>query len=178
LLTILSRLSKREKLILYAAAALISLAFLDRLLLRPILLKMKEIDKKIEQQKTTIKKNLRILTQKERILNEGNKYASYSIEAPSSEEEVSLLKNIESLASESLIHLVAIKPIGSGEEEASKKYGVSLDCEAQMERIADFMYRVESSSDLLKVEKFNISQKAKESDIVKCSISVSKIVIH
>ncbi len=176
--TVLARLSKREKIILYAAVIFVSLTLLDRLIISPIASKMNSLDKQIQESESGIKRNLRILAQKDKILAEHAKYNSYVSSSGSEEEELTLiLKEIESLANKGSVYLVEMKPAGIKSMGSSKKYLISLSCEAQMEQLTEFMYNIENSSKLLSVERYQISPKSKESSVVKCSLSIGKIVI-
>ncbi|MCM8797551.1 MAG: type 4a pilus biogenesis protein PilO [Candidatus Omnitrophica bacterium] len=173
-----SRLSKRERIIFYLAASFISLTLLDRLIISPIHSKIKSLNEEIQERESAIKKNLHILSQKDRISSEILKYASFLNSAKSEEEEITaLLKEIEDLANKSSIYLVDMKPAGLKSTDSSKKYLISLNCEAQMEHLSDFMYNIENSNKLLIIERYQISPKSKESSVATCSISVAKIVM-
>jgi len=175
---IFTRLSKRERFVLYIAGFLITLTFLDRLIIEPIFSKMYELDQEIRQRESVIRRNALILAQKDRILSELTKYNSFSGTSKSEEEEVtSFLKEIETLANKSSVYLVDMKPAGLKDMGSSKKYTINLNCEAQMEQLTDFMYNIENSNSLLTIEKYQISPKSKESSVAKCSLSISKVVI-
>lgn len=176
--TFVSHLSKREKIIFYAAISFVSLTLLDCLIISPIYSKIKSLNEEIQERESNIKKNLHILAQKDRISSEITKYTSFLSSAESEEEEMtSLLKEIEGLANKSSVYLVDMKPAGLKPTGSSKKYLISLNCEAQMEQLSDFMYNIENSNKLLTIEKYQISPKSKESSVVRCSISIAKIVM-
>ena len=48
---------------------------------------------------------------------------------------------------------------------------------AQMPEVASFFHHLESSNELLRVEKYDIQPKNKESSIARCSMTVSKTVL-
>jgi len=172
----LSRLSKREKLILYLSVFFVSLTLLDRLAISPISSKMRALDKEIQDKEAGIKRDIKMLAQKDRIAAESAKYNSFLDKTKSEEEETSsLLKEIESLAGKSTVYLIDMKPGGVKEAGQSRKYLVSLNCEAQMEQLVDFMYNIENSLKLLIIEKYQISPKTRESSVARCSMTVSKI---
>lgn len=174
----LSRMPKREKLIFYGAILFVSLALLDRLIIYPISSKMTSLDKEIQQKESDIKKDTHILALKDRILKESAKYASFFSGSESKEEEIaSLLKEVENLANKTSVYLIDIKPGSSRVAEGPNRYFVKLNCEAQMEQIANFMHKIESSNKLLTIEKYRISPRSKESSIVACRMSVSKTAI-
>jgi len=176
--TVLSHLSKREKVILYAVISIVSLAVLDRLIIYPISFKIKSLEDEIKDKESRIKTDLHILSQKDRILADSSKYGSFLASSKSEEEETtSLLKEIEDMANKSAIYLVDMKPAGLKNIGRAKKFMVGLNCEAQMEQLVDFMYNVENSNKLLTIEKYDISPKSRESSVAKCNIAISKIVM-
>jgi len=177
LYSFLAHLSKREKVIFYAAISFLSLTLLDRLIISPVYSKIKSLNEEIQEKESIIKKNLRILSQKDRISSETAQYASFLNNAKSQEEEAtSLLKEIEGLANKAGVYLVDMKPGGLKDKGLSKQYLINLNCESQMEQLAEFMYNIENSNRLLTIEKYQISPKSKESSVVRCSMSIAKIV--
>ncbi len=176
--TLLSHLSKKERIMLYAAIFILSLVLLDRLIIHPIYSKIGSLDKEIREKESAIKKNIRIVSQKDRILTESAKYSSFLSASESEEEEMtSILKEIETMANKNSVYLFDMKPGSPRKMGASKKYTVNLNCEAQMEQLTEFMYNIENSNKLLTIEKYEISPKSKESSIAKCSMSISKIAM-
>ncbi|OIO36597.1 MAG: hypothetical protein AUJ74_01845 [Candidatus Omnitrophica bacterium CG1_02_44_16] len=173
----LSRLNKREKFVFYAAVVFISIALVDRLIVGPIVSRMRLLDEKIKIQKELIKKNARIVSEKDRVLAAVKDYAIFSRKAQTSDEEVAfLLGEVEKMARKTSLYVVDMKPMGMEEDAISRKYSVDLNCEAQMEQIMGFMYAVESSDRLLVVETFNISPKSKDSSIAKCNMRISNVI--
>ncbi|MDD5194416.1 MAG: type 4a pilus biogenesis protein PilO [Candidatus Omnitrophica bacterium] len=178
LYTSLAHLSKREKLVLYVAVAIIFVTLLDRLIIGPITLRIKLLNKEIEDTQRTIETNSHILAQKDRILAESAKYASFLNSNKSEDEEVTaLLKEIEAIANKASVYLVDMKPAPAKEEGATKKYIVTVTCEGQMDQIIDFIYNIESSSKLLVIEKYEISPKSQESSVAVAGMTVSKTII-
>ncbi|MFA5147385.1 MAG: type 4a pilus biogenesis protein PilO [Candidatus Omnitrophota bacterium] len=176
LYAILSRMSKREKTILYAAAFFISLTLLDRMMISPIFNRISSLESEIKEKESNIKKSMRILSQKDKIMSESESYGSVFSQANSEEEEMtSILKEIENLASKSSVYLIDMKPGGAKSAGSAKKYIINLSCEAQIEQLTQFMYDIENSSKLLTIEKYQIGPKSKESSVARCSMSISKI---
>jgi Tfp pilus assembly protein PilO len=174
----LAHLSKREKFVFYIALVFISLAALDRLIVSPISLKIKSLNKEIETSEANIKNDLHILSQKDRILSESARYTSFLSSNKTEEEEITgLLKEVENLANKASAYITDMKPAPTKELGSSKKYLVNLNCEGQMEQIINFMYNIEDSSKLLVIEKYQISPKSKESGVATVSMTISKTVI-
>lgn len=174
----LGRLSKKDKIIFYIAVCVVALLILDRGIISPVFSKIRSLNKELQDKQANIKKNLRILAQKERILAQGAKYNSLLGDSKmSDDEQVTLvLKELESLANKSSVYLVDMKPSGIKESGSSKMILINLNCEAQMEQLVDFMYNMENSNSLISIEKYQLTPKTKESSVAKCSISVYKVV--
>ncbi|TBR17344.1 hypothetical protein EPO66_02900 [bacterium] len=174
----IGRMSKREKAVFYAAVIFVSVMILDRIVISPITGKMRALDNEIRQKETSIKKNLHILAQKDRILMEGAKYAMFLNSSKSEEEEMtSLLKEIENIANKASVYLIDMKPVGVKTSGLAQRYEISLSCEGQMEQIVDFMYGIESSRELLVISRYQVSPKSRESSVAKASLAISKVVI-
>ena len=108
-----SHLSKRERLVFYITLGFISLTMLDRLIISPVISKTASLDKEIQQEQTQIKRDLHILAQKDRIIRQSKKYASYAVKELSSEEVITAaLKEVGDLANGTSVYLIDIKPAG------------------------------------------------------------------
>ena len=177
--SLFSRLSKREKMILYVTSFVISALVLDRFVVRPIVKTLHSLNQEARDLQTNIKKSVRLLAQKDRMMSEAKQYAAYSTESKSPEEEtVALLKHVEELANHSSVNLLYAKPGGSQQapEQIAKHY-VNLELEGQMEQLINFFYEIENSKMLLRIEKYTLQPTAKGSSVVKCTATVSKAIV-
>jgi hypothetical protein len=179
LLKLLSGLSKREKTIFYAACLSLSIVALDKLVIFPVYSKIKSLNNEIKEGEAGITRDMRMLAQKEKIILETKKYASY-LGSPESEEEAmtSFLKEVENLANKSSLYIIDMKPAGvKPEKDNTKKYQLILSCEGQMEQLIEFIYSIENLDSLLNIERYQISPKNKDTGTVQCSITIAKIVM-
>lgn len=178
LVTLVSKLSKREKVIFFVTLFLVFSLIVSRMILNPALSRIETLNKEINEQKERIRESLLMLSRKDGIITEHNEYLPYFEKADTKNEEpISFLKRIESLAKNSSVELLDIKPTLTQERDLIKEYVVGLNCEAPMEKIFNFLYSVESSDQLLSVERINITPKGDETDLVRCSMNVSKVLI-
>ncbi len=175
-----NKMSARERTILYAVGIIVSIAVLDRLVVAPIAGKVSELDKEIRSKEAGIKKDLRIISQKDKIQNENARYGPLLSGSKSDDEEVTaILREIERLSNKSSIYLVDMKPGGiKNVGPTTKKYLINLSCEAQMDQLIEFMFNVESSRKLLSIEKYQISPKTKQSSLAQCSMTISKMTMQ
>ncbi len=173
-----SRLSKRERTIFYATVFIVSAFLLDRMILSPILFKIKQLDEAIRLQEETIEQSLIIVTQEKRIEAESERYVPYLSESQTEEKEITaFLKEVENIAKKSSVYLIDIKPSGKDVDGGSTKYFVKLNFEAQMDQVFHFFYDVTSFKQLIKLEDYQISPKTEGSSVVTCSVSISKVII-
>jgi len=177
ILTFLSRLSRREKITFYFAVAIVTLTLIDRLLLAPVVQKIDSQESEIKNKEAGIERMSFLLAQKPRIVAETAKYVKFLSKTKESDEEAtSILREIESIANNNSMYIVDLKPIGFRDSSEMKKYVVSITCEGQMENVFGFMYNIESSPQLLRIERCEIVPKSKESSIASCSLMISKII--
>ena len=178
IVAIISRLSKRERTVLYATAFFIGLLLLDRLVLSPILSKINELNETISLQEEAIKQSLLIVTQEKRIEGESNLYISYLSQPEGEEKEVTkFLKEVENIAKKSSVYLVDIKPAGKDVDGVSTRYFLKLNFEAQMEQAFSFFHNITNYDQLLKIEGYEINPKTEGTSVITCSTSISKALI-
>ena len=172
------KFSKAEKQALWAALLVVGLMFTDRVFIMPVTTTLSVLTTSIREQEGAIKKSMNMLLHKDGIINESREYMAYSVEAKNPEEEmVSLLKEVESVAEKSGVNLVYVKPAATKEDKGIKKYYCILECEAAMEPLAVFFHGVESSTKLLKIEKYQIQPKSKESSTARSTVTIYKTVL-
>lgn len=149
---------------------------MDRLIISPISSAIRSMDAQLQEKKAQIKKNLHILAQKEKILRESVIYRPFLDNLKFEEERIA--NEIVGLANKSSVYIIEIKSAEVPLEMLSaKKYLLTVNCEAQMEQLAEFIYDIENSENLLRIEKYQISPKASGSSVARCVMSISKIAI-
>jgi hypothetical protein len=179
LISFISRLSQRERIILYATMGVVSLVLLDRIILTPILDKINSLDQTIRAQEESIEQSLLIVTQEKRIEEETGQYASYLSKSETEEKVITaFLQEIETLAKKSSLYLVDIKSSGKNIDGTVIQYFVKLNFEAQMEQVIDFFYIVTNFEKLVKIEGYQLRPKSIGSSIVVGSITISKSIIY
>ena len=172
------KLSKTEKKVLWLASLLVGLSFADRVIVMPVVTTLSSLTTSIREQESAIKKSMNVLLHKDGIMSESREYMSYSVEAKNPEEEmVGLLKEVEATAEKAGVSLMYVKPANTKDERGIKKYYCTLECEAAMEQVAVFFHDVESSTKLLKIEKYQIQPKGKESSVARCTVTIYKTVL-
>ncbi len=169
------KLSRRERVIFFGTLIFLFLLFVDRFIVSPVMDKLSQLDRQIHDQETSIKTSLKVLVQKDRILAENSELATHAPSFGTPEEEMTtLLKDIESIANTSKVSLVFVKPGNIEAKNNIKRYYATLECESEMPDMVTFFHSVEGSSKLLKIERYLINPKNKESSIAHASLTISK----
>ena len=173
-----TKMSAMEKKIFWLTVARIGFVFVDRVIVLPVTTTLASLNTSLREQESSIKKSMSVLLHKDGIIAGSREYAAYSVEAKNPEEEmVGLLKEVEALSERSGVNLIFVKPANVKDEKGVKRYYCTLEFEAPMEQVATFFHAVESSTKLLKIEKYQIQPKSKESSNARCSVSIYKTVL-
>jgi Tfp pilus assembly protein PilO len=171
--------SKREKMILLGTVTAILLVATDRFVVTPVTTSLAKTQQQITDEQTAVRNSLFLLLKKQDISAESREANRY-VTAPNSpdEEMTGLLREIEAMAEQASLNLMYVKPASTREGEGGvKKYLANMECEAEMEQIVTFFYSIGSSSKLIKIEKYEIQPKSKESSVARCVITISKTVL-
>lgn len=177
--TFFSKLSKRERLLVIIAAVLVVLALMDMLVLGPILHHLNSVEGEINRKAAAIRRDLRILSFKEAILEEYAQYVRYMDSGEKSEEEIvaALLRKIETIASEKSVSISNVQPGDVLATSIFRVYKTSIAGQGALMNVLEFMYLLEESDYLFRVTKYELVPKSKGSEIVKFSLDIERVFI-
>ncbi len=171
-----SKLSRRERLILYGALMLVFLGGLDRLFYRPMENLFLELDQEIVSLENQLRKNMRNLAIRGAI---EQRYAAYSVANGADEEEVaSLLNVVEGQARKAGLSLLNIKPKPATATEVGKEYPVEVEVETRMGDLIKFIHGLLNSKYILRVQKLRLVPKGKSKAEVKGYLLINRTVIR
>lgn len=172
-----SNMAKKEKIGLVAAALIVGLTLLDRLIVDPINKRIQQIEREIRQDEKQLSLGLRNLSQKDTILSEYDKYSQYFKSFGSEEETTAaMLSEIETLAKKSNMNLSDLKPQTSKDKGFYREYSVDVEAEGAMDSLVSFLYKLNSSPQLLRAEKLRFNSRSKEPSVIKASILIIRAV--
>jgi len=115
---------------------------------------------------------------KRSITQEYQKYIQYVSKSGSDEEEVAkILGEIETLARQTAINLVDMKPQTTREIDFYKQYLIEVEAEGEMKDLVNFLHQLNISSQLLRAEKLRLSLPKKDSTVIKSSMLISKVLV-
>ncbi|MGH9428684.1 MAG: type 4a pilus biogenesis protein PilO [Terriglobia bacterium] len=176
---LLSRLSKRERSVVYATVVIVFLASTERLVLHPIVSRLNELDEEILLKENRLRRNLRDLAAREGVRNAYSRYAAYALSAGSDEEEMGrLLNEIEGLARKSGLSLVNMKPRPAAKINVGKQYPVEVEVVTEMASLISFMHGLHSSKYLLMVKQLRLAPKGGRTTQVNAYLLISETVIQ
>ncbi|OGX24717.1 MAG: hypothetical protein A2787_01940 [Omnitrophica WOR_2 bacterium RIFCSPHIGHO2_01_FULL_48_9] len=174
-----SKLSEKEKKIFYIAFAFVVLALFDILFLRPVTSKLKNIDMEIFERENDLKRDLRLLSYRDRILKEKEAFSSYytgEVKSPD-QAKAEFLQKVEMLATAAKVNLNKIAPSEEKEKRGYIAYYADLDCTGALEDIVRFMHTIDATQELLKVVKVTINGGKPGAKEVSVSMTVVKIIL-
>jgi Tfp pilus assembly protein PilO len=172
------KLSKKEKIGLSCAFVFLLVASMDRLIINPIYGRFQKIDQAIKINEKQLGHDLRNIHLKEQIAKEFEKYVEYVERSGSDEEEVAkILGEIESLARQSKVYLVDVKPKAPQKVDFYKEYAVEIEAEGELADLITFLHQVNTSAQLLRVEKLRLNSKEDGSTGLKSSMLITKVSV-
>jgi hypothetical protein len=175
----ISSLSDTGKKLLVVALIILVVALFDRLLIGPTVARMAAIDQDIVAEESSIKQDIELLSRKEKILKESKALEPYITKQIPTEEEIiaGFLKKLEVLAGKANVTIIKVTPQVGVQDKNYIKYQADLECAGVLADVISFMHLLNSSTDLTKVIKFNISAKKADTDEVKAVMSVIKAIV-
>jgi len=151
-------LNNREKALFYATLGVIMLSAAYNCVFYPTFIKNRNLSKEITLTRAKLNKYLRLLSQKEYIQK---RYADIS--APGADlgadASVNALAEIEKIAKDSDVLLIDLRPQTAKTPVSQKEFLIDLRTEGTMEGYLKFIYNIENSLSLLKINTFQINVK-------------------
>ena len=175
----ISGLNENQKKLLVITVVIVIAALFDRLLITPTMSRLSSIEEDISKEEASIRQDMRFLGYKDRIIQESNEIEPYLTKDRATDEEMiaGFLKKLESLASQANVTLIKVNP-APGEQDAQYwKYQADIECSGNLADVVSFMHVINSNSELMKVIKFNFSAKKSDTDEIKATMTVQKIVV-
>ena len=175
----LSKLSVKEKTGLLIGVIFLVVAFLDRLIISPINNRIQQINQEIKTAEKQLERDLRNLNQKEVITKEYQGWTGDLKKTGSDEEEIAkVLAEVEGFARKAGIYLVDMKPRLPADEDFYKEYSAEIELEGDMTGLVTFLYHLNNSTQILRAQKTRLALKLKDSNLLKVTIIVTKILIR
>lgn len=175
----LANLSKREKTLFYLTVAVISLSLLFNFAFRPVATAWSRLNRQILDKEIKLKKNIRYLTQKNEIAGIFQDYTGFMNKgrAPDEEEVTALLNEVERQARDAQIHINNIRPKPTKLFNFYTKYILELSCEASIADCIKFIYNLQKSAQLVRVETLKLTSMGKDTPLLRVQMLITKVLI-
>ena len=175
----LLKLSSREKVIACVASGLVMLLVMYHGIWNPVVNKLSSLDEEIFAMQLKVRRAMTLLRQKEEIQEEAKKYPNLErMDARKDEEEIaSLLNFIELEARKTRVSLSDVKPEQVSSDRISKRYIVELAAESGLKELIEFIYKLQYSPEMLRIERVEAAPKSEKSDILRSSLTVTRVVV-
>ncbi|MFA5388437.1 MAG: type 4a pilus biogenesis protein PilO [Candidatus Omnitrophota bacterium] len=162
--------SKREKYIFIITVVFIASAFLYNFIFEPSVKKWLALDSEIEAKKAEIENNAGLITRKDSIRREYDRYAGPDKNISA------VLSDMESSAHSFGIKTSNIKPGKEAENGLYKEYGIELQIEGEMPDIIKFLSEVVKLPTLAALKRFDFKLISQNPPIFKGTVILSKII--
>lgn len=172
------KLSKKERIGLSLAFSVMAIALMDRVIVSPIRSRFARLNQTIKISEKQLAHDLRNVHQEGQIKEKFEKYVQYVERSGSDEEEVArILGEIESMARQSKVYLVNMKPETPKEIDFYKEYAVEIEAEGEAEALITFLHQLNTSTQLLRVEKLRLNSKKKGDTTLKASMLITRVLV-
>lgn len=174
-----SRLSDRQRTLLYVTVGIVGLALSERFVYAPVGGRLDELDQEILVKENQLRRNWKNLAAREGVLAAYSPYAAYASTVASDEEAIgSLLKEIEELARKSALALLNVRPKPATKTDLGKHYPVEVELETEMSPLIRFLHGLHGSKSLLRVSQLRLDPKGGRGPQLKVYLLVNKSVIQ
>ena len=175
----MKKLNAREKFWVASSVGACLVAASYFLAYEPLAARLERLDQEIQEKEIVLRRGLELFSKKETLEAEYHSGQRFlTAEGPEEERVVSFLREIGAKAAESSVSLLDLKPQAKAKKTADyKKYLINLSVEGNMEQVLHFIYGIESSEYLLRVERCVLSPRAENSPLLKADIVVSGVIL-
>jgi len=171
---------RREKIIAAAVGAAIALFLFQKVFLSHLIERSRGIHNRIRLEEATLASNIDLQKKKDKILSDMEAFKKYfqaDKNAPDREVVGMFVKELEKIAQESSLSVANLNPQIEPEESANRKtYKADMRVEANFEQLCSFLYKVENSKLMIKVNKLTLSPKDEQASALKVEMSIVMVM--
>jgi len=173
----LDRLSWREKTLLGVSGIVIFLAVGHQVVVRPIVLRIQGLSRDIETMEAEVKAGDRVLAQKNEISNRFTMVREHVSQAmPGVDPGADMLSEIERIVTSCGANLLTRKIQGVEKGEFFEEHAVKIDLEGTMPALMTLLYQLETSPQLLRVRRIDLTSTESGGQNKKCSMLITKTI--
>lgn len=174
------KIKKREKILIYAAAAVISIFVINKVFVSAARSGMSSLKSRIAGEEAKLRMGVEFQKRKEALVDEYKGYKEYlkKEKLPEADLFAKFLKEVENIARESRVSILSLNPQNKAEEsDGYRKYTADLRMEATPEQFYDFLSRIQKSSLLLKIDKMSVTAKDESGGALRVEMLISIAIL-
>lgn len=168
-------LKKREAALFYIIVSLVGIWILGKVVFAPFHNKLTGLGREVALQEARLKKGISLISEKDGINKEYERYASYfSLQASSDEEAIAgFSEEVVRISRESGLVIQDMKPQKEiKSDKFSKLYQINIRAEANMQQLVNFLYALHNSPLLFSIEKISLLPRSEESSALNITFTI------
>ncbi len=174
---IFSRFSSREKKLFWMTSGIMLIYMMYIYLIEPGWNFISDLNARVLSKEIQLLKSKRVISQKDRICREYEKFDRVLLVKGSLEEEMAeTLRELEMLAKWTGPHLIDIKPQPVKELTFYKRLTIIVEAEGDIEELSRFIYGICSSDKILRVQAFRIKARSGSRSILTAQLVIGRIL--
>jgi len=173
---IITRLTKREKIILYSVVAVVAVSLIYSFAIEPLYRRWVRSNQDLSLAKIRLHKSLSVIANKEKTDAEYALYSERLMTAGSDEQEMTaILNTLEVIARSAGLKIINIKPKPAQDKQFYSRFIVDLETESDMRGLMKFIYDTRNSPLMLKVDRLSLNTKSsRDGLVIRASLTISK----
>ena len=175
----LTKMKPRERFLVSVTGGMLVLLIVYHGIWVPLTKRFETLQDEIFAMQMKLRKAHLYAKQRDQVLQEAKKFPNLEqLDAKKDEEETaSLLNFIEKEARDVQVTLFDVKPQHVSSDKASKRYRVDLTTESGLKEFTEFIYHLQYSPQMLRIEHVQMTPKEDKSPVLRSSLSVTRVVV-
>ena len=174
----LPKLAARERLFAFLGALMVVLTVMDRLILTPWWRHARQVHQDIHDLEQQVATNRRLLSRSNEVAAKIQVYHDYLRSARPPEVEMGeLVREVQSSASESGVTGATVTPLPTTENWPYQEHALDVQYTGNLEQSVRFVYLLESSKKLFRVQHASLSLEKRASDQLQGSLRLTSVAI-
>lgn len=175
----MNNFSGRERKLAIITISVVSAGLLYTLMIAPLYSKWRGVTEQIRAKSNLLESGIKMLANQKQLREEHSKLSRYAKSASSDEQAIAdTLAYIETISRNDSCLIVNIKPAGITKTDSCKEILIDISAEANISQFLKFIYDIENPRDaLITIKRFALSPKSGQSDTLKGSLQIRKILL-
>ena len=174
----LPKLAARERLFAFFGVLMVVLTVMDRLIITPWWRHARQVHQDIHDLRQQVATNRRLLSRSNEVASKIQVYHDYLRSARTPEVEMGeLVREVQSLASESGVTGATVTPLPTTENWPYQEHALDVQYSGNLEQSVRFVYLLESSKKLFRVQHASLSLEKRTSDQLQGSLRLTSVAI-